>query len=425
MSKQDTEKSIIASLLAKGSLDPNFDPQAQQGVGNVDYNQLMQMHPMQEGDKLHPLDAMRQIAGQMQGPQSPSGVSQATGPKIQAGANGELKIPSDNPILKLLGVKSKIDNPNYYEAAKAAGIDKYLPSGLAQMPDGTPFVGPKTFAESMSAHKSIQNPNNPPVSLQDAKDLDIISQKEYDKLLARGVKPTDEKAATIWRLSSSGRMASAKEGLVALGNSKMEQGMIQDLVDNISDATAKGPAATQANALQWAIHGRQIVSGAYNPDTKQYDLKPQQLAELTMDLNRILTGSSNTAEGAREEISAATAQGKFAKLAQFAGINDFNGTSQDLAKMYIQMLDRQGSTSNDLLNATLARQIPRGQLLNKLNPGAYKAVIENSFGTSDYRQFLQSLPDAQQTQVPPALNLGGRGDVPPQKKSTGAWKVIR
>ncbi len=221
-------------------------------------------------------------------------------------------------------------------------------------------------------------------------------------------------------------MSGAREGLVALGNNKLEQGMIQDLVDNVSDATAKGPAAIQANTLNWAIHGRQIASGAYDPASGQYNLKPQQIAEMTMDLNRIMTGSSNVAESARNDIQAATAEGSLAKLAQYAGINDFNGTTQDLAKMYINMLDRQGSTSNDLLNDTLARQVPRGQLLKRINPQAYNAVLEDSFGTHDYRQFLQSLPDAQQTQVPPQNNLGGRGQIPaPKPQSTGAWKVIR
>lgn len=429
-----------AGLLSQdvGQSTDNQDTSAQTGVGNLDFDTLQSLikHsanpnavPMQEGDQVHPMDAISQIGSKMFGPQAPGGVSLATGPKIQANSQGGLttEIPSDNFLLRKLGLSQKIpvNTPNYFEAAKQAGIDKFLPSGLAQMPDGTPFVGPETFTKALTAQRTAQNPNNPPISLSDAVDLGIITQKQYQAQIDKGVDPTSVKPATVWRLATAGRLAGAREGLVALGNNKLEQSMIGDLVDNISDATTKGPAAIQANTLNWAIHGRQIASGAYNPDTQTYDLKPQQIAEMTLDLNRIMTGSSNVAESAREDISAATAKGDLAKLAQYAGVNDFNGTTQDLAKMYISMLDRQGSTSNDLLNATLARQIPRAQVLQKINPSAYQAVLNNSFGTNDYRQFLQSLPDASQTIIPPQVQLGGRGVVPPKPQATGVWKVIR
>ncbi len=414
------------------------DAVAQNGTGNVDIATLQSLFkhaqnpdavPMQEGDKMHPMDAMQQIMGQM-GPSKPAWLNSTTGPQLTRDKNGQIygNTNNESPIGKLFGLKSKVyaSGQNFFDAAQKAGLTDGLDKSLPIGPDGKPWVNKSTFETLLTGKKAVQNPNNPPLSLSDALAMDVITQKTYDKLIDKGFKPEDERPATLWRLSTAGRMAGAREGLVSLGNNKMEQEMIQDLTSHISDSMAKGPVATQVNTLNQAVHGRQIVAGAYNPSTQQYDLKPQQLAELTMTMNRILTGSSNTAESAREEISAATAQGKFAKLAQYAGINDFNGTSQDLAKMYIQMLDRQGTTSNDIVNAQLSREVPRGILLKRLNPQAYNAVLEDSFGTHDYRQFLQSLPDAQQTVIPEQVNLGGRGHMPPPaRKATGAWRVIR
>lgn len=76
-------------------------------------------------------------------------MSLATGPQVTKSATGQLQtsVPTDQPLLRLFGVKQKvpIEDPNYLEAARAAGLDKFLPSGLARTPDGMPFVSGKAL----------------------------------------------------------------------------------------------------------------------------------------------------------------------------------------------------------------------------------------------------------------------------------------
>lgn len=172
----DQQDSIFQKLKDAGLLSSDAgqsttapDDQAKSGVGNVDLATLQSLikHavnpdavPMQEGDKLHPMDAIQQIGSKMFGPEKPSGVELTGGPQISKTPQGTLtaNVPSSNLLLRKLGVSvnQPVSNANYYPALKAQGLDKYLPSGLAQMPDGTPYVDSATDAQARNnAHLDV------------------------------------------------------------------------------------------------------------------------------------------------------------------------------------------------------------------------------------------------------------------------------
>lgn len=179
-------KDIGALSQDVGQSPASQDEPAQSGIGNVDFATLQSLFKhasnpnavsMQEGDKIHPMDAISQIGGQMFGPKN-SGADLATGPQVSQSPQGFLsaKIPSSNFILKKLGVGKDVplSNANYYPAAKQAGIDKFLPSGLARMPDGTPYVDADTFSKVLVAQRTMVGQGN-----------EIYTTK--DQLLAQGL----------------------------------------------------------------------------------------------------------------------------------------------------------------------------------------------------------------------------------------------
>lgn len=386
-----------------------------QDTGSVDYSRLQNLfrdaasnHPiaMQEGDKTHPLDAIKTIAQNL----DPAVAKLATGAKITRNRNGELVAHpiTSAPLGRLFGIHTSrpVTDANFYEAAKNSDVLPYLPAGMMRMPDGTPMVTKDDFAQALAAKKG-QVGLNMMVPLDRAKVLGMINDKQYDALTAMGVKEIPQRELGTGVQAAMVGIRGKQYNLNVL---KFKQDQLDNLINNISDATAKGAAMGQVNTLNWGVHARQIANQAFNPKTKQYELKPQMLAEMTMDLNRMNTGSSQVSEEARQDIQAATIQGHWARLAQLAGINDFNGTSQDLAKMFVGMVDRQATAANDLLNATFARQLARGQYMNAEDRNK---AVNQAFGTTDYRTYLKSLPDVGLNEVPPPAELGGRGTVPP------------
>lgn len=150
------EQQAVAFLIAKrqgqqpvsGGMSPDTqDPIAQMGTGQMDAQSAQAMFggvEQQPGDKMHPAEAMHKIASGMQ---------------LGRNQQGQLtqRVPVDQPLLRLFGMKKNqtIDTPNFYDTAKAAGIEKFLPSGLPQTPEGTPFMGPHTFQSALQAAQSF------------------------------------------------------------------------------------------------------------------------------------------------------------------------------------------------------------------------------------------------------------------------------
>lgn len=153
-------------------MDKNSLLQALQGLmsqdGASDGNTPASPLEMQDGDKMHPMDAIAHITSQMQGPTAPAGVELATGPQLFKNRQGQMEANTvtSAPLGHLLGLKepTPVSGANYFQAAKQAGLSKLLPSGLMRMPDGTPFVDKEAFMVALSALKGTQNPNNPPVT---------------------------------------------------------------------------------------------------------------------------------------------------------------------------------------------------------------------------------------------------------------------
>lgn len=265
-----------AGLLSQdqGQSTSTEDSDAQSGIGNVDFGTLQSLikHasnpnavPMQEGDKMHPMDAISQISGQMNGPAAPSGVSLTGGPKVVQNASKDGLIP------RLLGLKTagnsiqtaapgilptlfgmKVNTPagdNYYAAAKQAGIDKFLPQGLPQMPDGTPFVGSEALTHAMNLQKTVYGQGNQTYTSKDQLMSQGIPEDIANKLMAANPSGVTNKEVSNYmgneRIKSSDLMAQSRATMA--GVAKLGQAL------KVGGFDAAQPMAEKANTALGAI----------------------------------------------------------------------------------------------------------------------------------------------------------------------------
>lgn len=408
--QQDTlfQKLKEAGLLSQdvGQSPSAPDEQAQSGVGNIDFNTLQSLlkHasnpnavPMQEGDKLHPMDAIQQIGQQMQGPQAPNGVSLATGPQLSQGPNGlRAQVPGRSPIGKLLGmvgVKQNIpvNGPNYFQAAKQAGIDKFLPSGLAQMPDGSPFVGPETFSKALVAQRTTAGQGNQTYTSKEQLISQGIPEDAANGLMAANPNGVTAKEISNYlgseRIKSSQQMADARSTMA--GVAKMGQ---------ILKVGGFDAAQTAAESAVKNLGNAQRAQAAIDQITANGGMANQrQRTELAASIAQISSNSSGVLTDEKlKQFLPASAKGKFGNVLEYwTNENqpvDFTGFLPQL---------------QDLL--TREKQANQG-----IFTGAQQLGI-NLYGT----QNPKAVPLLNKNMATNPLT----GNAPPP--SNGAWKVIR
>ena len=118
----------------------------------------------------------------------------------------------------------------------------------------------------------------------------------------------------------------------------------QDLMHVFS--MRSGALGVQDAKINQAMHIKQLFDQSYDPKTGVYNLKAPQFAEATQGLAELVSNSNQTSEGQRQEIKQRTAKGDFdGALTYFLGTPK-NATTQDIAKMYIDAVDRQGLQHN-------------------------------------------------------------------------------
>lgn len=429
------QQQALAFLLSKqrgtqptsGGLSPDTqDPAAQIGVGQMDAGTLQQLFgqqpqlTQQEGDKMHPMDAIQHIGSTLAPSASPAAPAPQASPTPQ-NSGGDLVRDKDGSLQRLLppgiiGYRAKKgleDSTNYlpvYE--KLLGKDFVKPDNLMTLKDGSKFMDGKTFKELISAKSLLPSTNNPQLGREEAVTLKIITPEQADTLY----KTPDQKIGlNELRLGVLASTADTRKGMLALGRNKLEQQQIDNLIKGISDSRqeASNPMGQQAVKLDAVIHARQLLSQAYNKDTGEYDLSKAASREVVSGVARAISPGGQLTDSQQEELSSPTAYGRMKAVVQFWVGHPVNANPQEITKMYRDMLDRQGAISQDLFNAHAARQLPMGVLLKNTNPLAYAAVLQNSFGTHDYRALVANSEDGGASTIPSPINAGGRGQQPP------------
>lgn len=399
------------------------DMQAQQGLpanyapGMPLDDQSAPTLQAQPGDKMHPaqaIDMMKQMFA-----------AKATGPSLEQMPNGGLGSQERGGMFAAFGqTRPKgVTSANFLDTLRSqvgdAAAAKMLPSGLPRTPDGTPFLSDEMY-KTIIASRQLPSGNNPQLDKNTAVTLGIVTPEQANKLYKSD---TDTMALNELRLGVLASTANTRRGALSLATNKFEADQIKELTNSIADAKATNatPLGQQANRLDAIIHGRQILQGAYDQASGEYKVPPAMYKELVMNLARAVSGSGQLSEKTQEELSSPTLYGNLAGAFQKITGMPVTGNTQDVLKMYRDQLDRQGAVSQDLFNAHAARELPKGIVLQKTNPLAYAATLQQAFGTHDYRAFVGSGPDGEVSSVPAQMNLGGRGgQMPPNPNAAPA-----
>lgn len=230
-------------------------------------------------------------------------------------------------------------------------LDAYAKSiGKTKAEDLT-YADRQTFEKDKEAIKSTaafqqhmrerqyDNANQPPVKATDQNKL----EQEYRTVLARGL--------------------SSRSGGLGLEDAKVQQ----------------------------ANHLTALMDQSYDPKTDTYNIPRVQQTELAMGLARLISPGGVVSEKTVNDINQATAKGDFNKALTYVTGTPFNGTTQDLVKMYRDSIIRQGQTAQQNREGEMAYlrglaptdlEEPRRQALEatSLNPLRQSKVLMNDKG---------------------------------------------
>lgn len=408
-------KAASQLTLDKGQPQTAPDPNAQtsaspapQDSGGMDYTQIQHLfrdaasgHPVavQPGDKMHPLDAINEITSKMNGgvaptaPEKPAGIENATGPKMVSTPGGGVaaKLPNTSPLGKLFGLRQTVPvtNPNYYTTAVQSGLLKYLPSGLAQSPDGTPFVGQTALEQARmnAASQSLINTRNSSHPILPSDFGDKINSGDFDGALQslkdNNIPLTPQVQSLIINAKRGDTLSAALLGRVA--NQQTQQGA--DMGNLLSAAKSQGDFKIQNDKVTNAIHGVNLMAQFYNPKTGDFNIPKTQYNEFSQIAAKVLTNNPVLSNEQVNQINQRTATGDFAGLANYLGITDNNGqpltgSTQSIINNLADTILRQGVTAQSLRDQYVSSGMGAYAGLKAANPTLYNAVVKNTFGTA-------------------------------------------
>lgn len=97
--------------------------------------------------------------------------------------------------------------------------------------------------------------------------------------------------------------------------------------------------------VQQANHLITLLDQSYDPKTDTYNIPRVQQTELAMGLARLISPGGVVGEKTVSDINQATAKGDLNKALTYITGTPFNGTTQDVVKMYRDSVKRQGETA--------------------------------------------------------------------------------
>ncbi len=397
------------------------DAIAQNGTGNVDLATLQSLFkhaqnpnavPMQEGDKLHPMDAISQITQGM-GPAKPSWLNSTSGPQLQRDSNGQIygQAPNDSPIGKLFGLKSKVyaTGQNYFDALNQAGLAKGLDSSLPVGPDGKPWVNKATLDNLLALHR-------------DTAKKPSYNQDQLKVLLNPNATPEDYSKAFNGQTPQeviADRLRT--QGLNDL-QTRHTEGQWDKFTQAVVPAMVRGNTGVgvEARKLFAGQHALALFDQAKNqPDGAD----PRQQAEAAINVASMLMTNGVVTQSEVEKLLPNTWRNKAASWQEFF-MNDPKGLeSQSFMDRLEGTVNRQIGVSTENIKRANSPLVFGYEHLKKADPERFNneimAAVNGSYTINDNGQVVlaQQNPNNPNDRTIPAP--------PAAPKATGAWKVIR
>lgn len=179
--------------------------------------------------------------------------------------------------------------------------------------------------------------------------------------------------------------------------SKHQDKLEKDYADRRSKVLSNksGGLGLQDAKVNQAIDLRTAISQFYDPTTDKYNIPPSMHEELALGVAKLMSPSGTVAQELVDKLKQGTAREKLANAAIYLGIADprsIGGPTQDVAKLFVDTIDRQGQMAEHLRNhyeEGLKDLVPTG-LDSKRKEHVDKADITNSFTKA-----LNQAPDYQ------------------------------
>lgn len=172
---------------------------------------------------------------------------------------------------------------------------------------------------------------------------------------------------------------------------KLEQRATQLITKAVQNRS--GGVGLQDNKVNAAIHARELINQAYNPETGEYDVTQVPYGELAESLGSLLSGGTGSSEGRVNALKQRTAQGDFNAALSYMSGKPSNATSQDALKQLVHMIDRQGEVSEKLRD-TYVEQLKKLPVFNELDADRAQALLDTNIGNS-FKEHLKNAPDKQ------------------------------
>lgn len=258
----------------------------------------------------------------------------------------------------------------------------------------------KTPEERAAATASLASMTPPPKRTEAEQELDAYAKfinKPNAEALTYGDRQTFEKNKATIRADTAFQQHIA-ERQYDNAHPAPEKPKNQDTIEQEYRAVLTRGLSSRSGGLggedakvQQANHLIALLDAGYDPKTDTYNIPHVQQTELAMGLAKLVSPGGVVAQKTVNDINQATAKGDFAKALTYVIGTPFNGTTQDLVKMYRDSIIRQGETAQTnregemaylrgLAPTTLAEDRRKALEANSLNPLRQSRVATDDKG---------------------------------------------
>lgn len=163
-----------------------------------------------------------------------------------------------------------------------------------------------------------------------------------------------------------------------------------------------GGLGLQDSKVNQAFDLRKLVNKYYDPKTGNFDLPPSQHAELALGLARLVSPTGQVGIDLMHELRQSTGREAMAKALIYAGADptQVGGPTQNVVKMFVDSIDRQGETAEQLRDQY--QQYISDNAPTDLDP-ARKAKHDRA-KLNSFNDFLSKSPDRMAAS---GINLSG------------------
>jgi hypothetical protein len=154
-----------------------------------------------------------------------------------------------------------------------------------------------------------------------------------------------------------------------------------------------GGLGLQDSKVNMAIDLRNAINQFYDPATDRYNIPPSMHEEIALGVAKLLSPTGVAPEGLVEKLKQGTAREKLANGAIYLGLADpekIGGPTQDVAKLFVDTIDRQGVIAERLRNhyeSGLKGLAPSGLNADR------KSHIDSADLTNSFTNELNKAPD--------------------------------